>query len=108
MAKATKVKQAVAKSGLSTRAIHAGEDRQRYADDGTEILVPVKAGWNVEDWEIWAPGGWVIPLCGKKFYIQQWNNPFPDKPVAYVKVETALRPEVPIVLGVTMGITQRI
>lgn len=32
------------------------------------------------------------------------NNPFPDKPVAYVKVETALRPEVPIVLGVTLGV----
>ena len=78
--------------------------RVRYADDGTEIRVPVKAGWNVEDWEIWAPGGWVVPLCGKKFYIQQWNNPFPDKPVAYVKVETALRPEVPIVLGITMGV----
>lgn len=82
--------------------------RVRYADDGTELVVPVKAGWNVEDWEIWAPGGWVVPLCGKKFYIQQWNNPFPDKPVAYVKVETALRPEVPIVLGVTMGISQQI
>ena len=78
--------------------------RVRYADDGTELLVPVKAGWNVEDWEIWAPGGWVVPLCGRKFYIQQWNNPFPDKPVATVKVETALRPEVPIVLGITMGV----
>ena len=78
--------------------------RVRYADDGTELLIPVKAGWNVEDWEIWAPGGWVVPLCGKKFYIQQWNNPYPDKPVAYIKVETALRPEVPIVLGVTLGI----
>lgn len=78
--------------------------RVRYQDDGSEIAIPVKAGWNVEDWEIWAPGGWVVPLCGKKFYIQQWDNPFPDKPVDSVKVETALRPEVPIVLAITMGI----
>lgn len=78
--------------------------RVRYAEDGTEVAVPVKAGWSVEDWEIWAPGGWVVPLCGKKFYVQQWDNPYPDKPVRSVKVQTALRPEVPMVLGVTMGI----
>ncbi len=79
--------------------------RVRYADDGKEIKVPVKAGWNVEDWEIWAPGGWVVLLNGKKFYIQQWDNPFPNRPVAYVKIETALQPEVPILLGVTMGVS---
>ena len=79
--------------------------RVRYADNGFEIRIPVKAGWNVEDWEIWAPGGWVVLLNGKKFYIQQWDNPYPERPVAYVKVETALQPEVPIVLGMTMGIT---
>jgi hypothetical protein len=45
-----------------------------------------------------------VPLCGKKFYVQQWDNPYPDKPVRSVKVQTALRPEVPMVLGVTMGI----
>ena len=78
--------------------------RVRYADDGTEIAVPVKAGWNVEDWEIWAPGGWVVPLCGKKFYIQQWDNPYPEKPVASVQMQTALRPEVPILLAMTMGV----
>jgi hypothetical protein len=80
--------------------------RVRYADDGTEVAVPVKAGWSVEDWEIWAPGGWVVHLCGKKFYIQQWDNPYPDKPIYSVKVQTALRPEVPIVLGVTMGVEE--
>jgi hypothetical protein len=78
--------------------------RVRYADDGSEIAIPVQAGCNVEDWEIWAPGGWVVPLNGRKFYIQKWDNPHPSKPVAYVKVETALQPEVPIVLGVTMGV----
>ena len=65
--------------------------------------MPVKAGWNVEDWEIWAPGGWVVRMFGKKFYIQQWDNPYPDRLIACVKIETALRPEVPIVLGVTIG-----
>jgi hypothetical protein len=79
--------------------------RVRYQDDGTEVAVPVNAGCNVEDWEIWAPGGWVVHLCGKKFYIQQWDNPYPDRPVDSVKVQTALRPEVPIVLGITMGVT---
>jgi hypothetical protein len=78
--------------------------RVRYQDDGTELAVPVQAGCNVEDWEIWAPGGWVTHLCGKKFYIQQWDNPFPDRPVASVQVHTALRPEVPIVLGITLGV----
>jgi hypothetical protein len=78
----------------------------RYADTGEETAVPVKAGCNVEDWEIWAPGGWVVPLCGKKFYIQQWNNPHPDRVVDSVKVMTALRPEVPMVLGVTMGVSK--
>jgi hypothetical protein len=76
----------------------------RYADTGEEIAVPVKAGCNVEDWEIWAPGGWVVPLGGKKFYLQQWDNPHPDRPVDSVKAVTALRPEVPIVLGVTLGL----
>jgi hypothetical protein len=79
--------------------------RVRYQDDGTEISVPVQAGCNVEDWEIWAPGGWVVHMMGKKFYIQQWDNPYPDKLVASVQVQTALRPEVPIVLGITLGIT---
>jgi len=76
----------------------------RYADTGEEIAIPVKAGCNVEDWEIWAPGGWVVPLCGKKFYIQQWDNPYPNRVIDSVKVVTALRPEVPIVLGVTLGV----
>lgn len=79
----------------------------RYADTGEEITVPVKAGCNVEDWEIWAPGGWVVPLAGKKFYIQQWNNPHPDRVIDSVKAVTALRPEVPIVLGVTMGVAAK-
>jgi hypothetical protein len=77
----------------------------RYADTGEEIAVPVKAGCNVEDWEIWAPGGWVVPLCGKKFYLQQWDNPYPNRPIDSVKAVTALRPEVPVVLGVTLGLS---
>jgi hypothetical protein len=77
----------------------------RYADTGEEIAVPVKAGCNVEDLEIWAPGGWVVSLCGKKFYIQQWNNPHPERVIDSVKTMTALRPEVPIVLGVTLGVS---
>ncbi len=76
----------------------------RYADDGTEVAVPVQAGLNVEDWEIWAPGGWVVPLCGKKFYVQQWTNPYPHKPLDSVKVVSALRPEVPALLGITLGL----
>jgi hypothetical protein len=76
----------------------------RYADFGEEIAVPVKAGCNVEDWEIWAPGGWVVLLGGKKFYVQQWENPYPNRPIDFVKAVTALRPEVPIVLGVTLGV----
>ncbi len=40
--------------------------RVRYADNGSEITIPVKAGWNVEDWEIWAPGGWVVLLNGQE------------------------------------------
>lgn len=76
----------------------------RYADTGEEIAVPVKAGCNVEDWEIWAPGGWVTQLGGKKFYLQQWNNPHPDRAIDSVQAMTALRPEVPIVLGVTLGL----
>ena len=76
----------------------------RYADTGEEIAIPVKAGCNVEDWEIWAPGGWVVPLCGKKFYIQKWDNPYPSRPIDSVKAVAALRPEVPVVLGVTLGL----
>ena len=75
----------------------------RYADNGEEITVPVKAGCNVEDLEIWAPGGWVVPLGGRKFYIQQWNNPHPGRVIDTVRVVTALRPEAPIVLGITAG-----
>ena len=78
----------------------------RYADTGEEIAVPVKAGCNVEDWEIWAPGGWVVLLGGKKFYIQQWNNPHPERVIDSVKAVTALRPEVSIVLGVTTGVAK--
>ncbi|MDF1515170.1 MAG: glycosyl hydrolase family 28 protein [Anaerolineae bacterium] len=77
--------------------------RVRYADN-TELKVPVKAGWHVEDWEIWAPGGWVVRMFGKKFYIQQWENPKRGIPVSYIKVESALAPEVPIVLGVTAAV----
>lgn len=77
--------------------------RIRYKDNGMELKVPVKAGWNVEDWEIWAPGGWVVRLGGKKFYIQQWDNPYPQREISTVKVETALQPEVPILLGMTAG-----
>jgi hypothetical protein len=75
----------------------------RYKEDGSEIKVPVKAGWNVEDWNIWAPGGWVVPLNGKKFYIQKWDNPFPEKTVETVKMYSSLQPEVPVLLALTMG-----
>lgn len=75
----------------------------RFADDGTEISIPVRAGNNVEDWQVWAPSGWVAQVGGKKLYLQQWTNPFPDKPIDSVKVRSALRPEVPAVLGITLG-----
>jgi hypothetical protein len=78
----------------------------RYKDDGTEIRIPVKAGYNVEDWEIWAPGGWVVPLCGRKFYIQKWENPYPEKTIDSIKVYTALQPEVPAVLGISVGVVE--
>jgi hypothetical protein len=76
----------------------------RYADTGEEIMVPVKSGCNVEDMDIWAPGGWVAQLASKKFYIQRWDNPRPDRPIDSVRAVTALRPEVPIVLGVTLAV----
>jgi hypothetical protein len=75
----------------------------RYKDDGSEVTIPVRAGMNVEDWGIWAPGGWVVPLNGKKFYIQKWDNPFPDKTIEYVKMYSSLRPEVPVLLALTTG-----
>jgi len=75
----------------------------RYSEDGSEVKVPVKAGWNVEDWSIWAPGGWVALLNNKKFYIQKWDNPYPDKMVETVKMYSSLQPEVPILLAITVG-----
>jgi hypothetical protein len=45
-----------------------------------------------------------VDVGGQKLYIQQWDDPFPDKPVAYVKIQTALRPEVRIVLDITAGV----
>lgn len=75
----------------------------RYQADGSEIKVPVKAGMDVEDWSVWAPGGWVAILNGKKFYIQKWNNPHPDKEIESVKMYSSLRPEVPVLLGLTIG-----
>jgi hypothetical protein len=75
----------------------------RFREDGSELTIPVKAGWNVEDWDVWAPGGWVVPLNGKKFYIQKWDNPFPDKTVEYIKMYSSLCPEVPVLLAVTAG-----
>ena len=75
----------------------------RYAEDGMEIKIPVQAGCDVEDWGVWAPGGWVVPLCGKKCYIQKWENPYPQKTVASLKMFSSLRPEVPVLLAVTLG-----
>lgn len=75
----------------------------RYQEDGSEIKIPVKAGLNVEDWGIWAPGGWVTGLGGKKFYVQQWENPYPDKTVESVKMYSGLLPEVPVLLAITIG-----
>jgi hypothetical protein len=75
----------------------------RYKEDGSEVKVPVKAGWNVEDWGIWAPGGWVTVLNGRKFYIQQWTNPYPDKTIESVKMYSSLQPEVPVLLSLTIG-----
>ena len=75
----------------------------RYKDDGMELQIPVKAGMNVEDYEVWAPGGWVAPLKGKKFYIQKWDNPYPNKSIEYIQMFSALRPEVPVLLALTIG-----
>ncbi len=79
----------------------------RYSEDGSEVKVPVKAGWNVEDWGIWAPGGWVSLLNNKKFYIQKWDNPYPDKTVETVKMYSSLQPEVPILMAITIGNKQQ-
>lgn len=75
----------------------------RYQADGSEIKIPVKAGMDVEDWGVWAPGGWVAMLNGKKFYIQKWDNPHPDKEIESIKMYSSLRPEVPVLLGLTIG-----
>lgn len=75
----------------------------RYQEDGPELTIPVKAGMNVEDWGVWAPGGWVAPLNDKKFYIQKWENPNPDKIISTVKMYSSLRPEVPVLLALTIG-----
>ena len=75
----------------------------RFREDGSELTIPVKAGWNVEDWGVWAPGGWVVPLNDKKFYIQKWDNPYPNKTIEYIKMYSALCPEVPVLLAVTTG-----
>ena len=60
----------------------------RYKEDGKEITIPVKAGMNVEDWGVWAPGGWVALLNGKKFYVQKWENPYPQKIIESIKMYT--------------------
>jgi hypothetical protein len=75
----------------------------RYQEDGMELKVPVKAGMNVEDWGVWAPGGWVAPLNNKKFYIQKWDNPFPEKTIETIKMYSSLQPEVPVLIGLTIG-----
>gem|GEM_PF-195880 len=74
----------------------------RY-EDGSEVEVPVKAGLNVEDMRIWAPGGWVTLLNGKKFYIQKWDNPYPEKTIETIKMFSKLEPEVPILMAITLG-----
>ncbi|MBA7588513.1 hypothetical protein ES708_30572 [subsurface metagenome] len=79
----------------------------RYKEDGSEVKVPVKAGWNVEDWSIWAPGGWVAHLNNKKFYIQKWDNPHPDKTIETVKMFSSLQPEVPVLIALTIGKKQQ-
>ncbi len=79
----------------------------RYSEDGSEVKVPVKAGWNVEDFSIWAPGGWVALLNNKKFYIQKWDNPYPDKTVETIKMYSSLQPEVPILMAITIGEKQQ-
>jgi len=67
------------------------------------VKIPVKAGMNIEDWGVWAPGGWVAQLNGKKFYVQQWENPYPDKIIESIKMHSALKPEVPALLALTIG-----
>lgn len=75
----------------------------RYKGGGSKVKIPVKAGMNIEDWGVWAPGGWVAQLNGKKFYVQQWENPYPDKIIESIKMHSALKPEVPALLALTIG-----
>ncbi len=79
------------------------------ADDPQQprsMKVPVRSGIDVGDW--WGrstvPGFVTLNSPqGHNVWVQRWNNPQPDRPIANVVMRSLLLDEIPMLLAVTAG-----
>ena len=72
------------------------------------VKVPVRSGIDVGDW--WGrstiPGFVMLNAAqGHNVWMQRWNNPQPERPIASVVMRGLLLDEIPMLLAVTAGTT---
>jgi len=73
-----------------------------YAGGGREVI-PVRFNLDVAPWNVWAPGGWIVKLAGRKFYVHLWRNPRPEDAVDHVEMVSAGLRETPLLLALSLG-----
>jgi hypothetical protein len=71
-------------------------------EDWTTVKAPVRMNRDVCKWDVWAAGGWVVKLNGKKFYVQAIEN-VGGKVVKSLRMIGPAKEGTGVVLGVTVG-----